>query len=182
MPLGIQLALAALVGLGLGFIFAWLYGRGRTGTPDGRLENELRQQVAQRESDLAKLRADLTDANTARAAAEASRAAAEKLVADQRAMHERTLQEAKTAQEKALADLREAFRALSADALKPATSTTRRKVSSPQRPRAWLDFNTERNCAVSAASERLECASVSICFFTSPSVPACALSDCCKRC
>ena len=33
LPLGIQLALAALVGLGLGFIFGWLYGQGRAAGP-----------------------------------------------------------------------------------------------------------------------------------------------------
>jgi DNA recombination protein RmuC len=118
MPLGIQLAIAALVGAGLGFLFGWLYGRGRGVAPDDRLENELRQQLGQREGELAKLRTELTVASAARAAAEASRIAAEKLLADQRAIHEKTLQEAKLAQEKALTDLREAFRAMSAEALK----------------------------------------------------------------
>jgi DNA recombination protein RmuC len=117
-PLGIQLAIAALVGAGLGFLFGWLYGRGRGGVTDDRLANELRQQLGQREGELTKLRAELNGASAARAAADASRAAAEKLVADQRTIHDKTLQEAKVAQEKALADLREAFRALSAEALK----------------------------------------------------------------
>jgi DNA recombination protein RmuC len=118
MPLGIQLAIAALVGAGLGFLFGWLYGRARAVAPDDRLANELRQQLGQREGELAKLRVELTGASTARATAEASRAAAEKLLADQRAIHEQTLQEAKVAQVKALADLREAFKAMSAEALK----------------------------------------------------------------
>jgi len=118
MPLGIQLAIAALVGAGLGFLFGWLYSRGRAVTVDDRLANELRQQLAQREADLTKLRVELTGASTARAAAEASRDAAEKLVTDQRAIHGQTLQEAKLAQGKALADLREAFKAMSAEALK----------------------------------------------------------------
>jgi len=104
MPVGIQLALAAVVG----FVVGWLIGRGRgSGGPDTRLESELRQQVSQRETELTQLRGQLTEAGTARAAAEASRAAAEKLAAEQRAL-----------QEKALADLREAFKALSADALR----------------------------------------------------------------
>ncbi len=118
MPVGIQLAIALLVGAGLGFLFGWLYARGRAGPADERLAGELRHQLAQREVELAKLRAELTSASAACAAAEASRAAAEKLVADQRALHEQTLREAKAAQEKALADLRETFRALSAEALK----------------------------------------------------------------
>jgi len=98
MPVGIQLAIAALVGLVIG----WLIGRARAGA-----ESELRKQVSQREAELTQLRGQLTEAGNARAGAEASRAAAEKLAADQRAL-----------QEKALADLREAFKALSAEALK----------------------------------------------------------------
>jgi DNA recombination protein RmuC len=109
MPPEIQWLIALLIGGGLGFLCGWLLGRSRAPiTPaDARLENELRQQVAQRESDLAQLRSQLTETGNARAAAEASRAAAEKMVVEQRAL-----------QEKALADLREAFKAMSAEALK----------------------------------------------------------------
>jgi len=107
MPVGIQLLIAFVIGGLLGFFFGWLKERSRAATPDARLENELRQQVAQRETELAQARSQLAEAGNARAAAEASRAAAEKLVAEQRAL-----------QDKALADLREAFKALSADALK----------------------------------------------------------------
>ena len=103
MPVGIQLAIAALAG----FIIGWLIGRARGGGSDSRLENELRQQISQREAELAQLRGQLAEAGNARAAAEASRAAAEKLAADQRAL-----------QDKALADLRDTFKALSAEALK----------------------------------------------------------------
>lgn len=104
MPLGIQLALAALAGLVVG----WLIGRARGGSgPDSRLENELRQQVGQREIELAQIRAQLTETGNARAAAEARQAASEKMLVEQRAL-----------QDKALLDLREAFRALSAEALK----------------------------------------------------------------
>ena len=98
MPVGIQLAIAAAVG----FFVGWLIGRARAGA-----ENELRKQVAQREAELMQLRGQFTEASNARAAAEASRAAAEKLLAEQKFL-----------QDKALADLREAFKALSADALK----------------------------------------------------------------
>ena len=108
MPFGLQLFLAFLVGSLPGFLVGWLMARNRSGTPpDDRLENELRQQVAQRETELSQLRGQLSDAGNGRAAAEASRAAAEKLLIEQRVL-----------QEKALADLREAFKALSADALK----------------------------------------------------------------
>ena len=104
MPVGFQLALAALAGLVVG----WLIGRARSGGgPDSRLENELRQQIGQRETELALLRSQLTESGNARAAAEAKHAASEKMLVEQRAL-----------QDKALADLREAFKALSADALK----------------------------------------------------------------
>ena len=108
MPVGIQLFIPFVLGGLLGLLIGWLYGRGRPAAPaDSRLENELRQQLAQRETELNQLRSQLTETGNARAAAEASKAAAEKLVADQRALHD-----------KALVDLREAFKALSADALK----------------------------------------------------------------
>jgi DNA recombination protein RmuC len=104
MPLGIQLALAALAGLVVG----WLIGRARGGGgPDARLENELRQQVGQRETELTQIRAQLAETGNARAAAEARHAASEKMLVEQRAL-----------QDKTLIDLREAFKALSADALK----------------------------------------------------------------
>ena len=99
--------IALAVGGLLGFFFGWLYGRGRAAVPDSRLENELRQQVGQREAELTQVRAQLTETGNARAAAEARQAASEKMLVEQR-----------TLQDKALADLREAFKALSVDALK----------------------------------------------------------------
>ena len=108
MPVGIHLFIPFFLGGLLGLLIGWLYGRGRPAAPaDSRLEYELRQQLAQRGTELNQLRSQLTETGNARAAAEASKAAAEKLVADQRALHD-----------KALVDLREAFKALSADALK----------------------------------------------------------------
>jgi DNA recombination protein RmuC len=104
MPVGIQIALAALAGL----IVGWLIGRARGGGgPDARLENELRQQVSQRETELGQIRSQLIETGNARAAAEARHAASEKMLVEQRAL-----------QDKALMDLREAFKALSAEALK----------------------------------------------------------------
>lgn len=105
MPLGIDLLIALLIGGAAGFLAGWLKWGGRRS--DSRLENELRQQVSQREAELEKLRAQTMEAANARAAAEAKQSAAEKLLAEQKVL-----------QEKALADLREAFKALSADALK----------------------------------------------------------------
>ncbi len=105
MPLGIDLFIALVVGGAAGLFCGWLKWGGKRS--DSRLEEELRQQVAQRESELEKSRAQTMEAANARAAAEAKQGAAEKLLAEQKVL-----------QEKALTDLREAFKALSADALK----------------------------------------------------------------
>lgn len=118
MPVGIQLLLAFLVGGALGALIGWLLGRGRTAPADDRLANELREQLAKRETELNQVREEVGQAKTSLATAQANQASAEKLLAEQRALHERAMAEAKEAQAKALADLREAFRALSAEALK----------------------------------------------------------------
>jgi DNA recombination protein RmuC len=121
MSIGLQFALVGLVCLGFGILFGWLLGSRRSGTaaaPDNRLELELKQQLTLRETDLAHERQKLSETTTARATAEAQKAAAENLLAEQRQLHERALQTARETQDKALVDLREAFKALSADALK----------------------------------------------------------------
>ena len=102
------------------FVIGWLMGSRRQPPPpaDNRLEEELRQQVTQRETDLAQLRDQVAHIGAARAAADANHVAAEKLLAEQRTLHDRALREAKEIQAKALADLRDTFKALSADALK----------------------------------------------------------------
>jgi DNA recombination protein RmuC len=53
MPVGIQILIALLGGGLLGFLFGWLYSRGRVvaSLPDNQMENELRQQVAQYKAD-----------------------------------------------------------------------------------------------------------------------------------
>jgi DNA recombination protein RmuC len=118
MPTGVYLLIGLATGAMLGFLFGWVYGRGRVATPDDRLANELRAQLAQRESDLAKTRDQVTEASNARAGAEARCGAAQALAEDQRLLHERALRENREAQEKALTDLRAAFKALSLDALR----------------------------------------------------------------
>ena len=112
------LVIGLLGGGVLGFLLGWLYPRGQAVAPDDRLANELRQQLAQREPELANLRDQLTTATSGQAAAEASRTAAEKLIANQRELYEKSLRDAKEAQEKALVDLRAAFKALSVDTLR----------------------------------------------------------------
>jgi DNA recombination protein RmuC len=108
----------ALLGIAFGFVIGWLVRSLRSAAPDNRVENELRQQLGQRETELAQIRSQLTETSNGRAAAEAKESSTANLLVEQRQLHEQSLREARQAQEKALADLREAFKALSADALK----------------------------------------------------------------
>ncbi len=114
----VALLIGVVVGAVSGFLLGWLYRRGQAAAPDDRLANELRQQLAQREGELVKVRAQVAAADRGQAAAEASRAAAERLVAEQRELYEKAQREAKEAQEQALADLRTAFKVLSVDTLR----------------------------------------------------------------
>ena len=114
-----------LIGFALGgvlcFIIGWLFGARRrpaSALPDDRLTDELRQQILQRDSQLTQVRSQVAEATNARATAEAKQSAAQNLLAEQRALHEKALQETKELQAKALTDLRDTFKALSADTLK----------------------------------------------------------------
>jgi DNA recombination protein RmuC len=114
------LIIGAAGGGGLGLLIGWLIGsRKQAVAPvDGRLENELRQQLTQREAELSQAREQLSQTQTALATAQANHAAAENLLAAQKLLHEQTLRDAKATQEKAIAELRMAFQAMSAEALK----------------------------------------------------------------
>ena len=114
----LYLAVGLILGVGFGWAVGWLLGKSRAPRNDERLETELRGQLAQRESELGTLRSQLAEATKARAVADANHAASQRLLVDQRATHEKSMQEANETQKKALADLRETFKALSADALK----------------------------------------------------------------
>ena len=111
-----------LIGFGVGGFVGWLvslaFFRRPTGPSDGRLENELRSQLQQRERELNETRQRLTETSQELATAHANHCAAEKFVAEQKQLHEKALVEARQSQEKAITDLREAFKALSVDALK----------------------------------------------------------------
>jgi len=112
----IGLAIGALLGGAIGWLMGWR--RAATAPPDTRMESDLRQRLAQQEASLSQLRDQLATVSTANATAEAGKAAADRMLAEQRQLHEQALKEARQAQDKAIADLREAFKALSADALK----------------------------------------------------------------
>jgi len=109
-----------VIGGVLGAVIGWLFGQRHASAmpPDNRVEEELRQQIAQRETGLTQIREALAQSQMARASAEANQSAAEKLLTDQRQRHDQALKEARQAQDQAISDLREAFKALSADALK----------------------------------------------------------------
>ncbi|MEO6033953.1 MAG: DNA recombination protein RmuC, partial [Verrucomicrobiota bacterium] len=118
MPDGIYL----LIGLGIGGLLGWLVGflqNKRAASPlDNRLENELRSQLQQREKELSQTRDQLSANAAALATAEANRDATQRMLAEAKFTYAENLQAAKLAQDKALADLRDTFKALSADALK----------------------------------------------------------------
>ncbi len=116
----VYLLFGLLLGAVIGGLLGWLMAlRRQAANPlDARVENELREQLVQRAAELSNLRRKLEETAAARATAEAQHAAAERLLGDQRLLHEQNLAEAKEAQEKGLAGLREVFQALSADALK----------------------------------------------------------------
>jgi len=102
-PLGAYIA----IGFAAGAVVGWVLCLLRRRPPDGRLEEELRQQALGRERELAASRQEFTRVSGELAAARANENAANRL-----------LDESRKAQEKALADLRETFKALSADALR----------------------------------------------------------------
>ncbi|HEY3860904.1 MAG TPA: DNA recombination protein RmuC [Verrucomicrobiae bacterium] len=114
MPLAGDIAIAFAVGILVGWVLCLLRRR----PPDGRLEEELRQQVQSRERELAAAREQHTKAAAALAGAEANQSASQLLLTDSRQNFADSLRAAREAQDRALADLRETFKALSADALK----------------------------------------------------------------
>jgi len=118
----VYLLLGLLLGAVIGALAGWLIALRRQGAKpsDMRLEQELREQLEQRSVELGKLRVELKEMANVCATAEAKHAAGEQLLADQRRLHEQHLSDAKEAQQKALDDLRERFKALSADALREA--------------------------------------------------------------
>lgn len=119
MPAVAYILIGLAIGSLLGVVIGVFLGRNKSAQVfDNRLEDELRTQLQGREKELSDIRNHLSQASAELAAAHANRCAAEKLLAEQKQLHSQSLTEAKTAQDKALNELREAFKALSAEALK----------------------------------------------------------------
>lgn len=118
MPAVLYLLIGAAVGFVLGWLICFAFARRAILPVDSRLENELRFQLQQREKDLADSRQRLSESAMALATAEANRDATQRSLAEGKNNFAETLLSARLGQEKALADLRETFKALSVDALK----------------------------------------------------------------
>lgn len=119
--LPILLLLAGLIVGGLaGFIFAARKGREAQARADaaGRIEAELRGQIQQRDTELTATREKLAAEQQGRVAAETKEQNAAARLVEQQQQQAQALGDLKAVQDKALADLREAFAALSLKALK----------------------------------------------------------------
>ena len=116
MSLGATILITAVVASALGLLIGWLLGRG--GRADSGLADELKARASQLETQLNQARGEILQNQTALATAQANQTATEKILTGQKQLHEQTLRDAKAAQERALTDLRDTFKALSADALK----------------------------------------------------------------
>ena len=111
MPL-VEYLVAGILGTGVGFALGWLLRAQRRTAPDTRVEAELRAQLSARETELNQLRVQLGEAGAARAAAEASRTAAQQ-AAEERTQaaaaaeaHSRNLRDQLAARETELATAR----------------------------------------------------------------------------
>jgi DNA recombination protein RmuC len=90
MPNAVYLAIGLVLGTILGFLIGYVHSLKRgTTAPDQRIEAELRQQLSQREADLAEQRRLIAEATNARAGAEASQRAAETAVGESRSQLQR---------------------------------------------------------------------------------------------
>jgi DNA recombination protein RmuC len=117
MPESLAIVIAFVIGGLAGSLFVFFLRRRPAVPADNRLEEELRKQLREREGDLASSRDQANGLSAALAAAKAKEEAAERMLAESRDLYTVNLRAAKEAQEKALLDLRESFKALSAEAL-----------------------------------------------------------------
>jgi DNA recombination protein RmuC len=108
------------IGAGFGGVIGWLLAqhRARQRLADDPILRELRERLAQQDAELLTARQRLADSQTALASSQAEHAATQRVLTEQDQLHQRALAETREAQEKALTDLRDTFKALSADALR----------------------------------------------------------------
>lgn len=115
-----ELIATVVLGLVVGGVAGYLIGRGRPAPPDTRLEAELRQQLAAREAELAAVRAEAAEGAVALATARAHAQGTERLAAERQRVHDEAERELREDHARIVSDLRESFKALSADALRDA--------------------------------------------------------------
>lgn len=113
----ITLLVGLVVGTLVGYIWAAQQNRRARLALAGPIETELRSQVQQRENELSTIREKLYEEQRTRVAAETNEASASARLVEQQEQQSQALADLKTEQEKSLANLREAFSALSAQAL-----------------------------------------------------------------
>lgn len=107
------------LGIVVGGLLGWLLGRSRQpAADDDRLTVELRDQLTRREADLTAVRNVADEHSRELAAARAKLAATEALQQEQREVFEKNLRDVAQTHDKALADLKEAFKSMSLEALR----------------------------------------------------------------
>jgi DNA recombination protein RmuC len=113
------LLIGLAAGAALGGVAGWLLALRRAGSRSGAgpLEDELRQQIGRKDAELGDARNQLGLSQAALATAHAEKGAADQRLAEHRQFHEDTLRALREAHDKAMVDLREVFKGLSAEAL-----------------------------------------------------------------
>jgi DNA recombination protein RmuC len=104
----VGLVLGGVAGVAMGYL--WALRRQAAAPATAALLADAKQQLSAREAELTQVRQQLTEAT-------AKNASAQTALTESRQYHEQQLAQLNSRQEKAMADLREAFRALSAEAL-----------------------------------------------------------------
>ena len=94
-----NIAIYILLGAVLGAAIGWLLRSVKPPAPNTRVEEELRQQRGLQESELTRLRNELTDAAAARAGAESAKASAESALNEQRQLLQQALANAEKSRE-----------------------------------------------------------------------------------
>ena len=113
------LAIGAAFGAGIGWLLGARKAAAQPVDDSGQkaLLEERRSQAERAANEAKDLQSRLSATEKDLATAEANRSATEKLLAEQKEIHARALEESKSAQQKAIEDLKDAFKGLSAEAL-----------------------------------------------------------------